>query len=58
MEEVYDIKELLKRYPHFTMWTVNEAIKKQNLPVIRIGRRRFFAKDSIETWLKSLERRG
>lgn len=52
-----DIHDLRKEYPVLSIWAINNAIKNYNMPVIRIGRKRYFNKDSIELWLKNLERK-
>lgn len=52
-----DIRELKNDYPVLSIWAINKAIKEYNMPVIRIGRKRYFRKESIDLWLKNLERK-
>lgn len=52
-EVIYDTKALLEHYPTiFNKYTLDIAIKKENLPFFRIGHLRFFKKDSIDNWIK------
>jgi len=50
-----DVNDLKKEYPRLTSWLINKSIKEYNMPVIFLGRKRYFRKDSIELWLKNLE---
>ena len=52
-----DINDLRNLYPSLSLWAINKAIREYNMPVIYIGRKRYFRKDSIDLWLKNLERK-
>lgn len=49
---VYTTEELLVEYPMFSRYTLNKAIKEQNLPFYREGHKMFFEKDLIDNWIK------
>lgn len=48
---IYNSEELLLNYPMFTKYSLDQAIKKMNLPYFRIGHKRFFEKDKIDQWI-------
>lgn len=56
-KEILDINDLKNLYPALSIWTINKAIREYNMPVIRIGRKRYFSKESIDLWLNNLERK-
>jgi len=49
---VYNSKQLLEKYPMFTKYTLDIAIKKENLPFFRIGHLRYFKKSAVDNWIK------
>jgi len=53
--KLLDVKDLKEEYPVLTNWAINKAIKEYNMPVIKIGRKRYFSSESIALWLKKLE---
>ena len=55
--KLLDVNDLKREYPVLTLWAINKSIRDYNMPVIRIGRKRYFRKDSIDLWLKKLERK-
>lgn len=55
--KLMDINDLLHEYPTLSLWTINKSIREYQMPIIRIGRKRYFRKDSIDLWLKNLERK-
>lgn len=56
-KKILDVKELLLEYPCLKLWTLNKAIREYNMPVIRIGRKRYFSTESINEWFTNLEGR-
>ena len=50
-KEIYNIEELIEKYPFFTRYNINKAIEEDKFPVFYIGRKKFFDKDEIEAWL-------
>ena len=54
--ELYDAHELeayLKR--KLSYWTILERAKRGEIPHLKIGRKVFFRKESIDAWLIGLE---
>lgn len=49
---VYTTEEVLKNYPMFSRFTLNNAIKEQNLPYYRQGHKMYFKKELIDKWIK------
>lgn len=50
-EIIYNSNELLEHYPMFTKYSLDNAIKKEDLPFFRIGHKRFFKKEAIDKWI-------
>lgn len=50
-EIIYNSSELLEHYPMFTKYSLDNAIKKDDLPFFRIGHKRYFKKDAIDKWI-------
>ena len=50
-EIIYNTNELLEHYPMFTKYSLNMAIKKNNLPHFRVGHKRYFKKEAIDKWI-------
>lgn len=48
---IYNSNELLEHYPMFTKYSLDIAIKKDDLPFFRIGHKRYFEKDAIDKWI-------
>lgn len=51
-KKVYTTEELLIEYPMFSRYTLNRAIKEQNLPFYREGHKMYFEKELIDKWIK------
>ena len=49
---VYTTEDLLTHYPMFSRFTLNKAIKEQNLPFYREGHKMFFEKNLVDNWIK------
>ncbi len=49
---IFTIDELLNCYPFFTRYSLNNAIKKEGLPFVLIGKKKLFDKEAVENWLK------
>ena len=50
-KKVYTTEELLLNYPMFSRYTLDKAIKEQNLPFYREGHKMYFEKDLIDKWI-------
>ena len=48
---IYNSNELLENYPIFTKYSLDIAIKKEDLPFFRIGHKRYFEKEAIDKWI-------
>lgn len=53
---IYNSDELLKEYPMFTKYSLDQAIKNLNLPHFRIGHKRYFEKEKIDKWINDNNR--
>lgn len=49
---LYTVNELIEKYPFFTRYNINMAIKKGGLPFCFIGNKRMFSKEEIDKWLE------
>ena len=52
-EKLWDIHQLLERYPAFKHWGVRWLIRNRKIPLVRIGRRIYFDPNDIEAWKDS-----
>lgn len=48
---IYNTEELIANYPIFTKYSLDIAIKKEGLPLFRIGHKRYFDKGAIDKWI-------
>ncbi len=44
-------QEVLEQYPMFTETSLNKAVKYQGLEFIKVGRSRYYDRNSVENWL-------
>lgn len=49
---LYTINELIEKYPFFTRYNINKAIKNDGLPFCSIGNKRMFNKEEIDKWIE------
>ena len=56
--DLMDGKEAAKYINVFSYWTLLDLVKRGSIPHIRVGKRIFFRRDSIDQWLKDLETGG
>lgn len=56
-KSIYSIDELIKKYPFFTRYSINKAIQEDGLPSFNIGKKRYFDKYEIDSWLTKNDRR-
>lgn len=46
------MKDVIKKYPALTLYSLNKAIKEERLSVIKIGNLNYFTQEEIERFLK------
>lgn len=56
--DLMDGKEAARYIKVFSYWTLLDLAKRGDMPHIRVGKRVFFRRDSIDRWLKDLETGG
>lgn len=56
--DLMDGREAAKYIKVFSYWTLLELAKRGQCPHIRVGKRVFFRKDSLDKWLDDLETGG
>ncbi|MDA2919922.1 helix-turn-helix domain-containing protein [Desulfobacterota bacterium AH_259_B03_O07] len=49
--KLLDVKALAK-YLSLTEWSIRNLVRKQKLPITRIGSRIMFERDSIDAWIR------
>lgn len=52
---MFDTKDLLVKYPKLfsSKYSIDIAIKNENLPFFRVGHKRFFEKKALEEWISN-----
>lgn len=50
---IFSVNELLIKYPTFTRYSLNKAIKENDLPFFKIGNKRYFEKEAIDNWISN-----
>ncbi len=48
------LREEIVGVSNVTWWAWRKAGKLAGLPVIQLGRRRFYSEEAVDTWLKGL----
>lgn len=51
-KNILSINEIVKEYPMFSRYSLEKAIKENNLPFIKLGSKKFFERETIEKWLE------
>lgn len=55
-EEFLTKQQVIEKYkPIFTEWSLSKLIRERKIKFVRIGRRIFFAKKSVNDFIKSQE---
>lgn len=50
-QELLKAKQVLERYPIITNYGLNEAVKRGDIPVVKIGRLNFYDSKDIEKYI-------
>lgn len=50
-DEIYSINQLIKKYPIFTRYSLNKAMKENGLPYFSLGSKKYFKKSDVDNWL-------
>lgn len=55
-EEFLTKQQVIEKYkPMFTEWSLSKLIRERKIKFVRIGRRIFFTKKSVDNFIKSQE---
>ena len=55
-EIIYTKKDIIEKYkPMFTEWSISKLLREKRIKCIRVGRRIFISKKSIDDFIKQQE---
>lgn len=50
-KSILSINEIVEEYPIFSRYSLEKAIKENDLPFIKLGNKKFFEREALEKWL-------